>query len=581
MSGEIRAIAVDFDGTLTATGHPAPEVLGAIDRVRARGLRVVLVTGRILDELLDVFPEALDHFDTVVAENGAVLAAADHERTLSPPVDDAIDKALASRGIAFRRGLVILAVSANANDQAVYETIGCCGLDCQVARNRGELMVVPAGVSKATGLTQALAAFGISTHSAVAIGDAENDLAMLDACELGVAVANAVPSLAERADLVLGEPDGSGVRSLLEGPLGDGDLPLRSHRWHVTLGNRDDGSWVRIPAAGIDLLVVGGSGSGKSFSAGLVAEQLVALGYVLCVIDPEGDHAALASLPRTASLGGSATPPDPDDVARILRHSLTSVVVDLSLVSAPERDEWVCRLLGLLEGQRATHGVPHWLLIDEAHAPLGRRPGVTACPECIRTERKGHCLVTYRPDELTRATLSGLDYVLLHASDDGVDRDSLEAVQRVSGVPPQALEAQAVGLRFGDALLVRAGEPPDVQRLVLSSRWVRHVRHWHKYASSQLPAERRFVFRHPSGAVVGVAGNLVEFHRLVHRCDVDTLSRHSRASDFSRWLRDVIGDAGLADAFSALEKPIANGRSRPEVQDARMAMVAAVEQRYE
>ncbi len=581
MSGEIRAVAIDFDGTLTTSGHPAPEVLGAIERARARGLRIVLVTGRILTELLDVFPEALDHFDCVVAENGAVLTSGDHERALAPPVDDAIDKALAARNIGFRRGFVILAVDASANDQSVFETIGRCGLDCQVARNRGELMVVPAGVSKATGLAQALAAFGISTHSAVALGDAENDLAMLEACELGVAVANAVPSLAERADLVLGEPDGIGVRSLLEGPLARGELPLRARRWQVTLGHRDDGSWVRIPAAGIDLLIVGGSGSGKSFSAGLVAEQLVALGYVLCVIDPEGDHTALAGLPRTAALGGSTTPPDPDDVARILRHSLTSVVVDLSLVSAADRDAWVCRLLALLEEQRETHGVPHWVLIDEAHSPLGRREGVSTCPECIRTSLKGHCLVTYRPDELAHATLSGLDYVLLLAGDEGVDVESLDAIRRMCGAAATDLEAQADGLRFGDALLIRAGQPPDVQRLALSNRWVRHVRHWHKYASSQLPAERRFIFRHPSGAVVGAAGNLVEFHRLVHRCDVETLVRHAGAGDFSRWLRDVIGDAGLAEAFAAIEKPMEGRRSRPEIQDARMAMVAAVEQRYE
>ena len=287
MPSQIRAVAVDYDGTIATDGKPDPLALDAVAGARARGLRVVLVTGRILSELKAVFPDALERFDSVVAENGAVLAADGRERSLAPSVDTALDEVLARRGIPFRRGLAIIALASGVDDHAAFVAIADCGLDCQLVRNRGELMVLPAGISKATGLVHALAELEISRHNTVAVGDAENDLSMLDACALGVAVGNAVPALKQHADLVLSERNGSGVASLLTGPLTDGKPPIRSHRRQVSLGCDEEGRWVGIDSSGIDLLIVGGSGSGKSFAAGLLAEQLVRLCYTICVIDPE------------------------------------------------------------------------------------------------------------------------------------------------------------------------------------------------------------------------------------------------------------------------------------------------------
>jgi hypothetical protein len=43
-----HAVAVDYDGTLTTSGSPPPDVLAAIAETRADGRRVVLVTGGIL-----------------------------------------------------------------------------------------------------------------------------------------------------------------------------------------------------------------------------------------------------------------------------------------------------------------------------------------------------------------------------------------------------------------------------------------------------------------------------------------------------------------------------------------------------
>ena len=61
--------------------------------------------------------------------------------------------------------------------------------------NKDAVMVLPAGVNKATGLDYALRKLGLSFHETVGIGDAENDHAFLQRCECAVAVSNAVPSI--------------------------------------------------------------------------------------------------------------------------------------------------------------------------------------------------------------------------------------------------------------------------------------------------------------------------------------------------------------------------------------------------
>ena len=71
-SGYFRAVAVDFDGTLTEGARPDEAVLEAIAELRGRGVRVILATGRILSELRHGFADVDEHFDSIVAENGAL-----------------------------------------------------------------------------------------------------------------------------------------------------------------------------------------------------------------------------------------------------------------------------------------------------------------------------------------------------------------------------------------------------------------------------------------------------------------------------------------------------------------------------
>src|SRR5215467_11293621 len=65
-------LACDFDGTIASDGNVRDETLAALRRLRDSGRKIVLVTGREMEDLLKIFP-AIEVFDRVVAENGGVL----------------------------------------------------------------------------------------------------------------------------------------------------------------------------------------------------------------------------------------------------------------------------------------------------------------------------------------------------------------------------------------------------------------------------------------------------------------------------------------------------------------------------
>jgi len=351
-----RAIAIDYDGTLTTAERPEPQVLEAIAAVRREDVRVVLVTGRRVDSLLRAMPDARDHFDAIVAENAGVLVRGEHVESLAAAIPESLASALAARGVRFHRGHVLLATWAP-HAVTVLDEISRLGLDVQIIRNRGALMLLPPGVTKGAGLVRALGELGVSYHNAIAVGDAENDHAMFEVSELAVAVANAVPSLQEHADVVLGRPAGEGIVELLAGPILRGDVRAVSRRLGIELGEADDGTPVMWPATPSNLLVTGPSGAGKSYVAGAIAERLVRLDYSVCVLDPEGDYEYLAGLRGTSYLGGPS--PSPQLLGQLLSHRFGSVVFDTSQVSEARRGDVIREALCVIGCEREKS--PWWM----------------------------------------------------------------------------------------------------------------------------------------------------------------------------------------------------------------------------
>ena len=174
------ALACDYDGTLASAGRVAPATVAALERLRASGRRLILVTGRELDDLLAVFPH-VPLFDCIVAGNGAVLYHPANQQTtlLSTPPPEAFVRTLRARGVSpLSIGRVIVATW-QPQEIPVLGVIRDLGLELQVTFNKGAVMVLPAGVTKASGLAAALRTLGLSSHNVVAVGDAENDHAFL------------------------------------------------------------------------------------------------------------------------------------------------------------------------------------------------------------------------------------------------------------------------------------------------------------------------------------------------------------------------------------------------------------------
>jgi len=221
------ALCTDYDGTLATDGRVLPDTLRALERLLASGRRLVLVTGRELDDLQRVCPR-LDLFEYVVAENGALLyePSTGEETPLALRPPDSFIATLRERGVSpISVGRVIVATW-EPHETTVLETIRDLGLELQVIFNKGAVMILPAGMNKATGLAYALEKMGVSARNAVGIGDAENDHALLAFCECSVAVANALPALKSSADIVTTADHGAGVVELIDELLRD-DLASR------------------------------------------------------------------------------------------------------------------------------------------------------------------------------------------------------------------------------------------------------------------------------------------------------------------------------------------------------------------
>jgi HAD superfamily hydrolase (TIGR01484 family) len=211
------ALAADYDGTLATNGSIDAATVAALRRLRDSGRRLLMVTGRELDELKQVCPH-LALFDRVVAENGGLIYKPKTDEVVlltdapSPEFVDALRLGGCER-VAVGRSIV---ATWEPHQTTVLECIRRLGLELEIIFNKGAVMILPTGINKATGLAAALTDCGLAPLNTVAIGDAENDHIFLKACGCGVAVANAIPALKETADIVTEGDHGAGVQQLNE-----------------------------------------------------------------------------------------------------------------------------------------------------------------------------------------------------------------------------------------------------------------------------------------------------------------------------------------------------------------------------
>jgi hydroxymethylpyrimidine pyrophosphatase-like HAD family hydrolase len=211
------ALATDYDGTLAEDGAVSAATLAALKRFKAQQGTLILVTGRVLPELQTVFP-ALDVFDLVVVENGALLywpKSGEIRPLAAAPPPEFVEK-LGRLGVAPISAGHCIVATWEPHDAAVLHAIKELGLDLSIIFNKGAVMILPTGVDKASGLKAAFAALNVAASETIAFGDAENDLPFLKLCGFSVAVGNALDSVKQAADWTTEAPRGAGVTEALE-----------------------------------------------------------------------------------------------------------------------------------------------------------------------------------------------------------------------------------------------------------------------------------------------------------------------------------------------------------------------------
>lgn len=540
-------LACDFDGTIAENGQVNDDVLAALGRVRDSGRNLVLVTGRMLDEVISIFSD-IDLFNRVVAEDGGVLynPESGEVRLLADPPPEGLIRDLEERGVTpLSYGKVILATW-HPNEIAVLEAVQTSGLEHQIIFNRGALMIVPSGVSKASGLRAALREQGYSPRSTIGVGDAENDHAFLRECEFAVAVNDAVPMLKREVDWVTNGVGGDGVVELVDQVLNDDLRSREAGQRHpgVRLGQTLSGEAIHFAPGRENILVSGPSGTGKSRAMLGLLERATRLGYQVCIIDPEGDYSGLSLL---VSIGDDHSVPNVGEVLQLLREPDLNVRVNLIALPFASRPSFLADLYERLHHFRSSMGRPHWIIIDEAHHLLPVAPDQKS-HAVIQMPIKGLVMVTVHPAFVARPVLDQIDTIIaLGPASEQIISGFCQATGRETAAFSEPSS------RCDDALWWQVDRGAKPLWLSLDPTRTQHIRHKRKYAIGDVGIVRSFYFRGPESNTSIRAENVLSFASKASIVDDETWTFHLFRGDYSRWVSEVINDRVCARAIARVE----------------------------
>ncbi|SLM47317.1 conserved protein of unknown function [Nitrospira japonica] len=334
-------------------------------------------------------------------------------------------------------------------------------------------------------------------------------------------------------------------------------------RRDIPLGFRADGTELRIPPVGSNLLIAGTSGSGKSSLAHGLLERLSDCGYQVCIIDPEGDY---ASVDQVIVFGNPQRGPSIEEVLTALDSPTAQVAVNLVGLPLKDRPAFFSDLLPRIQERQAQIGRPHRILIDEAHHLMPKQWE----PASELTGRMtGMIFVTVHPEEVSSGVLRSVDAAVAMGEDPA---RTLGAYAERVGL---SLPAGSWTLDQGEAVVwpVRTGGMPE-QFGIAPSRGERR-RHLRKYAEGELPQDRSFYFRGPREELNLRAQNLMLFCQLADGIDDATWLYHLQRHDYSNWIEGSIKDSDLAGIVRDVESlPSLSAR------ESRLRIAQAIEARY-
>lgn len=559
------ALACDYDGTLAARGQVGQTVIDALKKVSASGRKLIMVTGREIDDLMRVFPE-YHIFDRIVAENGALLYCpeAKKEKLICEPASEELFRLLEHKKVtplSIGRGII---ATWEPNETVVLESIHELGLELHVIFNKGAVMILPSGMNKGAGLLAALHDLRLSRHNCVGVGDAENDHAFLSLCELSVAVDNALPSIKERADLVTQKARGEGVIELIEKMIEDDLASVSPVRDRIVFAKQADGDTVEFDPYDTTMLIAGLSGGGKSRTTLGILESMSEAGYQFCVFDPEGDYEAFDS---AIVLGNAERAPILDEVMQVLKDPTRSAIINLLAVPLEDRpnvfDEYMTHVLHM----RNATAHPHLIVLDEAHHLLPSEWQKTK--DLVPPDVGSLLMITVHPERVHPHLLKNVN--LLVTVGQAVDK-TIGEFARQAGIAEPRIAWSDLESGQGVVWFVKEEEPLLVDLKRSSSERRRHRR---KYAEGELPEHRSFYFTGPKRKLNLRVQNLTLFNQIAEGVDDETWLFHLKNHDVSKWFKEVIKDDELYKLASRLER---DGEVKPK--ESRSLIKKAIEERY-
>jgi len=227
------------------------------------------------------------------------------------------------------------------------------------------------------------------------------------------------------------------------------------------------------------LAILGMRGSGKSYTSGVISEELSRIGIPYIIIDLMGEYFSLRErypvlivalgAPKYADIK-NLSPEQAKIIAENAVKSGISLILDLKFGTMLDRFAFLAKFLEALYHTEEKHKKPLVLIMDEAHR-ITPEKGVIKLREVQKFQRKveywvyeigatgrhygiGFIVIARRVAEISKMTLSQCELKLVHKNVDPIDLERL----REYGVPTELL-SKVRRFKAGDAVVIGLEEP--------------------------------------------------------------------------------------------------------------------------
>ena len=226
----IKAVFFDVDGTLVShtRGEVSASTREVVSRLKAKGIRCVVATGRHMSELRKL-PVKDIGFDAYITLNGQLCLGRDHTVISSSEITG-VDKDRIIRLFEEKEIPIILVekerMYINFVNREVEQTQKDISSDMPELKNilpgsritrwnDRAVDIISRNGGKVTGIKQYLKENHISAQESMAFGDGENDMEMLEFAGVGIAMGNAEDMVKKSADYVTDSVDNRGIENAL------------------------------------------------------------------------------------------------------------------------------------------------------------------------------------------------------------------------------------------------------------------------------------------------------------------------------------------------------------------------------